>query len=183
MLVNTDMNSLIKRIDNCSKCKLCKYRNNIVFGKGNMNADIMLIAEAPGYEEDKTGIPFMGRSGKIIDEALEVANITRNDVYITNIVKCRPPKNRNPIQEEINTCIDYLRNEVYLVKPKVIILLGGVPLKEIIGKNYFITKVRGTLINKNNILYLPTYHPAAVLRDSNKKMDFINDFIKATNVK
>ena len=166
---------LEKSINNCQKCKLCKTRQNIVFGTGNKNADIMFIGEGPGADEDRLGEPFVGRAGKLMDLAFEIVEIKREDVYIANIVKCRPPQNRNPEDDEAKACMDYLRNQVILVKPKIIVLLGSVALKNILGKEYGITQARGKWIEKKGIMYMPTWHPAALLRDENKKADFIND--------
>ena len=166
---------LEKSINNCQKCKLCKTRQNIVFGTGNKNADIMFIGEGPGADEDRLGEPFVGRAGKLMDLAFEIVEIKREDVYIANIVKCRPPQNRNPEDDEAKSCMDYLRNQVILVKPKIIVLLGSVALKNILGKEYGITQARGKWIEKKGIMYMPTWHPAALLRDENKKADFIND--------
>ena len=162
-------------IINCKKCKLCNNRTNIVFGVGNKNADIMFIGEGPGADEDKQGIPFVGRAGKLMDKAFEGLGIDRSSVYIANIVKCRPPANRNPEEDEAFACLNYLRNQVMLVKPKIIVLLGSVALKNILGKEYGITASRGKWVEKKGIRYMPTWHPAALLRDETKKIDFIND--------
>ena len=162
-------------IDNCNKCKLCKTRLNIVFGTGNKNADIMLIGEGPGADEDKQGIPFVGKAGKLMDKAFEGLGIIREKVYIANIVKCRPPANRVPEDDEAEACLNYLRNQVILVKPKIIVLLGSTALKNILGKEYGITTVRGKWIEKKGIMYMPTWHPAALLRDENKKIEFWKD--------
>ena len=166
---------LEKSIENCQKCKLGKTRNNIVFGVGNKEADIMFIGEGPGADEDAQGEPFVGRAGKLMDMAFTALGIKREDVYIANIVKCRPPFNRNPEQDEAQACLDYLRNQVILVKPKIIVLLGSIALKNILGDEYGITASRGKWIEKRGIFYMPTWHPAALLRDETKKIDFIND--------
>ena len=166
---------LEQSIVNCNKCKLCKTRQNIVFGTGNKNATIMFIGEGPGADEDAQGEPFVGKAGKLMNMAFEVVGINREDVYIANIVKCRPPANRNPEDDEAVACLDYLRNQVLLVKPKIIVLLGSVALKNILGKEYGITASRGKIIEKKDITYIPTWHPAALLRDENKKIDFIRD--------
>ena len=166
---------LEKSIENCNKCKLCNKRNNIVFGTGNKNADVMFIGEGPGADEDDQGIPFVGKAGKLMNMALEGLGIERESIYIANIVKCRPPENRNPLDEEASACLDYLRNQVLLVKPKIIVLLGSVALKNILGPEYGITASRGKWIEKRGICYMPTWHPAALLRDETKKIDFIND--------
>lgn len=166
---------LEKSIENCKKCKLFKTRNNIVFGTGNKEADIMLIGEGPGADEDMQGEPFVGKAGKLMNMAFEALGIKREEVYIANIVKCRPPSNRNPEEDEAIACLDYLRNQVLLVKPKIIVLLGSVALKNVLGKEYGITSSRGKWIEKKGIRYMPTWHPAALLRDETKKIDFIKD--------
>ena len=159
----------------CKKCKLCNNRNNIVFGTGNKNARIMFIGEGPGADEDREGIPFVGKAGKLMNMSFDGIGINREEVYIANIVKCRPPSNRNPEDDEAIACLDYLRNQVMLVKPKIIVLLGSVALKNILGKEYGITASRGKWIEKKGILYMPTWHPAALLRDDSKKVEFWQD--------
>ena len=140
----------------CTKCKLCKNRNNVVFGTGNKNATLMFIGEGPGADEDIQGIPFVGKAGKLMNLAFEAIGLKREDVYIANIVKCRPPSNRNPEDDEATACLDYLRNQVILVKPKIIVLLGSIALKNILGKEYGITASRGKWVEKRRILYMPT---------------------------
>ncbi len=159
----------------CRKCKLCQNRTNVVFGTGNKKADLMFIGEGPGADEDKQGIPFVGRAGKLMNMAFEAIGLKREEVYIANIVKCRPPGNRNPEDDEATVCLNYLRNQVILVKPKIVVLLGSVALKNILGKEYGITASRGKWVEKRGIWYMPTWHPAALLRDENKKIDFIMD--------
>lgn len=159
----------------CRKCKLCQNRTNVVFGTGNKQADLMFIGEGPGADEDKQGIPFVGRAGKLMNMAFEAIGLKREEVYIANIVKCRPPGNRNPEDDEATACLNYLRNQVILVKPKIVVLLGSIALKNILGKEYGITASRGKWVEKRGIWYMPTWHPAALLRDENKKIDFIND--------
>ena len=167
---------LEKSIENCKKCKLCTGRQNIVFGTGNKNADIMLIGEGPGADEDRLGEPFVGRAGKLMNMAFDMLEIKREELYIANVVKCRPPGNRNPEEDEAMACLDYLRNQVILVKPKIIVLLGSIALKNILGKEYGITASRGKWLEKKGIWYMPTWHPAALLRDDTKKIDFVRDF-------
>ena len=159
----------------CKKCKLCQNRNNVVFGTGNKQADLMFIGEGPGADEDLQGIPFVGKAGKLMNMAFEAIGLNRDEVYIANIVKCRPPSNRNPQDDEAMACLNYLRNQVILVKPRIIVLLGSVALKNILGKEYGITASRGKWVEKKGILYMPTWHPAALLRDETKKIDFIKD--------
>ena len=159
----------------CRKCKLCQNRTNVVFGTGNKQADLMFIGEGPGADEDKQGIPFVGKAGRLMNMAFEAIGLKREEVYIANIVKCRPPGNRNPEDDEAIACLNYLRNQVILVKPKIVVLLGSVALKNILGKEYGITASRGKWVEKRGIWYMPTWHPAALLRDENKKIDFIMD--------
>lgn len=162
-------------IKQCRKCRLCETRKNVVFGVGNREADIMFIGEGPGADEDAQGEPFVGKAGKLMNMAFDMLGIKREEVYIANIVKCRPPNNRNPQDDEAENCLDYLRNQVILVKPKIIVLLGSVALKNVLGKEYGITASRGKWLERKGILYMPTWHPAALLRDENKKIDFIKD--------
>ena len=166
---------LEESIKDCKKCKLFTGRKNIVFGVGNKNARLMFIGEGPGADEDAQGEPFVGRAGKLMNLAFQTVGINREDVYIGNIVKCRPPGNRDPQEDETNACMDYLRNQVKLVKPEVIVLLGRIALQNILGQEYKITASRGKWIEKKGINYMPTWHPAALLRDETKKIDFIKD--------
>ena len=169
---------LEESIKGCNKCKLCKTRQNIVFGTGNKKAKLMFIGEGPGADEDRLGEPFVGRAGKLMNLAFETLGIDRNEVYIANVVKCRPPGNRNPEDDEALACLNYLRNQVILVHPEIIVLLGSVALKNILGKEYGITASRGKWVEKKGIKYMPTWHPAALLRDETKKIDFIKDLQK-----
>lgn len=160
---------------NCQKCKLYKTRKNIVFGVGNPNAKIMFIGEGPGGDEDAQGEPFVGKAGQLMNKAFDILEIKREDVYIANIIKCRPPQNRDPEEDEIVACMDYLRNQVMIIKPKIIVLLGRIALHSILGKEYKISDVRGKWIEKKGIMYMPTWHPAALLRDETKKIEFLKD--------
>lgn len=162
-------------VKSCKKCRLCQNINNKVFGEGNKNAKIMFIGEGPGADEDIQGRPFVGKAGKLMNMAFEIIGLDRNEVYITNVVKCRPPSNRNPEDDEASMCLNYLRNQVILLKPQIIVLLGNIALKNILGKEYGITASRGKWVEKKDILYMPTWHPAALLRDETKKIDFIRD--------
>lgn len=161
---------LEESIKGCNKCKLCKTRQNIVFGVGNKNADIMFIGEGPGADEDRLGEPFVGRAGKLMNMAFQAIGLKKNEVYIANIVKCRPPANRNPEEDEAFACLNYLRNQVMLVKPKIIVLLGSVALKNILGKEYGITASRGKWVEKKGIRYMPTWHPQLCLEMRLKKL-------------
>lgn len=170
-----NIEELKQSINGCNKCKLCTTRQNIVFGVGNINAKIMLIGEGPGGDEDRLGEPFVGRAGKLMNKAFDIVGIKREDVYIANIVKCRPPHNRDPEKDEIIACMNYLRNQVVIIKPKIIVLLGRISLQNILGEEYKITSSRGKWIERKGIMYMPTWHPAALLRDETKKIDFIED--------
>lgn len=175
------MEEVKESIKDCKKCKLCTGRKNIVFGVGNKNADIMFIGEGPGADEDAQGIPFVGKAGQLMNKAFDAVGIEREEVYIANIVKCRPPNNRDPEPDEVLSCINYLRNQVMIVKPKIIVLLGRISLQNILGKEYKITASRGKWVEKKGILYMPTWHPAALLRDETKKIDFIRDLKEVIN--
>ena len=169
------LEELKQSFSDCQKCKLCKTRQNIVFGVGNPNADIMFIGEGPGGDEDSLGEPFVGKAGQLMNKAFDILGIKREDVYIANIIKCRPPYNRDPEKDEIEACIGYLRNQVVIVKPKIIVLLGRIALQNILGEEYKITASRGKWVEKKGIMYMPTWHPAALLRDETKKIEFLND--------
>lgn len=169
------LNDINEDVKKCSKCKLCSTRHNTVFGSGNENAKIMFIGEGPGADEDAQGLPFVGKAGKLMNQAFLGLGIKRDDVYIANIVKCRPPNNRNPEKDEAVACMDYLRSQVMIIKPKIIVLLGNVALKNILGEEYGITASRGKWVEKKGILYMPTFHPAALLRNENLKINFWND--------
>lgn len=172
---------LEKSIVNCQKCNLCKDRKNIVFGSGNKDADIFFIGEGPGADEDEQGMPFVGKAGQLMDKAFLGVGINRENVYIANIVKCRPPQNRVPLEEEARVCMDYLRNQVKLVNPKIIVLLGSTALKNVLGKDKSITKNRGSWIHQGEVWYMPTWHPAALLRDETKKIAFFKDLELVVN--
>ncbi len=167
-----EVENLVKR---CTKCALCKNRTNTVFADGNESAKIMFIGEGPGADEDREGVPFVGKAGKLMNEALKGIGLKREEIYISNIVKCRPPGNRTPFKEEAMACLDYLRNQVVLVNPKIVVLLGNTTLKNVLGEEYSITASRGRWIEKKGIKYMPTFHPAALLRDETKKIDFWQD--------
>ena len=130
-------------IENCQRCKLCQNRHSIVLGEGNEQAKVMFIGEGPGADEDAQGLPFVGKAGQLMNKAFQGLGIDRSKIYITNIVKCRPPANRVPEEDEATACLDYLRNQVILVKPKIIVLLGSTGLKNVLGKEYGITSCRG----------------------------------------
>lgn len=171
-----NLQSLERYCLKCDKCLLRKTRTNVVFGEGNLNAAIMFIGEGPGYNEDKQGRPFVGAAGQLFDRMLNAIELRREEVYIANIVKCRPPNNRNPLVEEVKTCMDYLRWQVKLVNPKIIVCLGAVSAQNIINPDFKITKERGIWVKLGKFSVMPTYHPAALLRDENKKRPAWEDF-------
>lgn len=161
---------------NCRKCRLCSGRTNVVFGQGNPEADIMFIGEGPGRDEDLQGEAFVGAAGMLLTKAIEAIGLKREEVFIANIVKCRPPGNRNPQEDEMKACIPYLRWQVKLIQPKIIVCLGSIAGKNIIDKNLRITRQRGKWVEKKGYKIMPTFHPAAILRDENKKRPFWEDF-------
>lgn len=155
---------------NCTKCDLCEGRTNLVFGVGKKNADIMLIGEGPGENEDLQGQPFVGRSGQLLDKFLASVDLSRDkNVYIANMVKCRPPKNRDPKPEEQDMCINWLREQFKIIKPKIIVCVGRISAQRLIDKNFKVTQQHGQFIDKNGTLFMGTYHPAAILRNPNNK--------------
>ena len=157
-----ELKKIKKQVTQCTKCELSKTRNNSVPGKGNFKSDVIFVGEAPGKNEDMKGEPFIGIAGKKLSIALENAGITRDDVYITNIVKCRPPKNRVPTTNERDTCQNYLKKEIEIIKPKIICILGNTAFNSLLdGKE--IIKFRGKIVRKNNQLYFLTIHPAATI--------------------
>ena len=173
-----EWNELKKCCAECEKCALHETRTNCVFGVGNENADLMFIGEAPGEQEDLSGTPFVGRAGQLLDKFLYAVDIKREDVYIANILKCRPPKNRDPLPEEEDACIGYLREQVKLIRPKIIVCLGRISAMRLIKPDFKITKEHGTWFKKGNYLMTAVYHPAALLRDPRKKEDMLEDMKK-----
>lgn len=162
-------NELINECNNCGKCPLSTGRTNVVFGRGNINAPLMFIGEGPGEQEDIKGEPFVGPAGKLLDLMLRALDINEEQYYITNIVKCRPPNNRIPTDSEAEVCLPFLRNQVALIKPQIIVCLGGTALKYIIDKDSKITQIRGQWTERKGCSLMPTFHPAALLRDASKK--------------
>ncbi len=159
----------------CKKCALSETRTHCVFGVGNPNAELMFVGEAPGEQEDLSGTPFVGRAGQLLDRFLEAVDIKREDVYIANILKCRPPKNRDPLPEEEDACIGYLREQVKLIRPRVIVCLGRIAAMRLIREDYKITKEHGTWVEKGDYVMTAVFHPAALLRDPRKKEDMLED--------
>jgi uracil-DNA glycosylase len=165
----TTLDSLNETIHECQKCALGKSRTKFVFGVGNPNADVMIIGEAPGAEEDKQGIPFVGRAGKLLTDILKAINFDREDVYIANILKCRPPDNRNPLPAEMDECTPYLYKQIDIIKPKVILCVGLVAATSFLKQKESLTKLRGNVYEVYGVKTMVTYHPAALLRNPNWK--------------
>lgn len=163
----------------CNKCDLAATRHNVVVGVGNTNAEVLFIGEGPGENEDLQGEPFVGRGGKLLDKMLAAVDLDRHtNIYIANMVKCRPPKNRDPLPQEQEACINWLRNQVYLIRPKIIVCLGRVAATRLIKKDMKITKEHGIFFEKNGVLMMATLHPAALLRNPNNKPGAFEDFLK-----
>ena len=162
----------------CTACPLYKTKTNTVFGVGNKEAKLMFIGEAPGEAEDLSGIPFVGAAGKLFDKYLSAVGINRSEVYIANILKCRPPKNRDPEPEEENSCMGFLREQTKLISPKLIVCLGRVSAKRIIKEEFKITKEHGIWFRKGNFEICAVYHPSALLRDATKREDMLKDMIE-----
>ena len=172
-----DWTSLENTCNACTRCKLCERCRNVVVGTGNKNADIMLIGEGPGEQEDLQGIPFVGPAGKLLDSMLSIIDLDRTNCYIANIVKCRPPQNRDPSEDEQLACVEYLRNQVALVQPKIISCLGRIAACRIISEDYRITRQHGTWIERNGISITSIYHPSALLRDVSKRPETFEDLL------
>lgn len=159
----------------CRGCALADTRTHVVFGDGCETAEIMLIGEGPGQHEDEQGIPFVGRAGQLLDDMLEIIHLDRTKVYIANVVKCRPPQNRDPLNVEQDACIGYLRRQVALLRPKIIVCLGRIAAMELIREDFKITREHGQFCEKNGVLMTAMYHPAALLRDGSKKPETFVD--------
>ena len=173
-----DWTQLEKSCMDCTRCGLCETRTNVVFGVGERSADIMFVGEGPGEQEDLQGEPFVGPAGKLLDDMLSIIDLDRHEnCYIGNIVKCRPPRNRDPLETEQDACIDYLRNQVALVKPKVIVCLGRIAARRLIREDYRITREHGQWVEKNGVCMTAIYHPSALLRDVDKRPETFDDLL------
>lgn len=174
----SDFETLRRDCLNCRRCALSSGRTQVVVGTGNENADIMFIGEGPGEQEDLQGEPFVGRAGQLLDKMLAAVDLDRKtNIYIANMVKCRPPKNRDPLPEEQDACIFWLREQVRLIRPKIIVCLGRISSARLIKSDIKITREHGLFFEKNGVLMMPMLHPAAVLRDPRKKPEAFNDFL------
>lgn len=160
---------------NCRRCPLCETRNNVVFGVGPENAEVLFIGEGPGEQEDLKGEPFVGRGGKLLDDMLELIDLDRTKIYIANMVKCRPPKNRDPLETEQMACAEWLRRQIDLLQPKLIVCLGRISAMKFIKPDFRITKEHGQWFNVDGRRVMALYHPAALLRDPNKRPETFDD--------
>ena len=173
-----DWNELHDKCMSCTNCGLCKTRTNVVFGVGAQDADILFVGEGPGQQEDLQGEPFVGAAGKLLDDMLRIIDLDRENCYIANIVKCRPPHNRDPESGEQAACIGYLRNQIALLRPRVIVCLGRVAAKQLINENYRITQEHGQWICRDGVWMTAIYHPSALLRDVYKRPETFTDLLK-----
>ena len=161
----------------CEQCDLCRTRHNVVFGVGPRNADVMFIGEGPGEQEDLQGEPFVGPAGKLLDDMMSIIDLDRTNSYIANIVKCRPPRNRDPLEIEQEACAGYLRNQVALIRPKIIVCLGRIAAQKLIDPQFRITRQHGTWVQKGDVWMSATYHPSALLRDLSKRPEAFEDLL------
>lgn len=162
----------------CTKCDLAKTRTKLVFGVGSESAEVLFVGEGPGYNEDMQGEPFVGRGGQLLDKYLEYIDLDRKkNIYIANMVKCRPPENRDPSEDEQNCCIEWLRDQTRLLRPKIIVCLGRVSALRLISNDFKVTQQHGQFIEKGGIYFMGTFHPAALLRNPNNKPAALEDFI------
>ena len=162
----------------CTTCGLCATRTNVVFGDGAPNAEVMFIGEGPGQHEDEQGLPFVGRSGQLLDRYLEAIGLSRSsNVFIANIVKCRPPQNRDPLPEEWDACLPWLREQFRLIQPKIVVCLGRIAAQRIIRPDFSVTKEHGQWTRKNGVWFTATLHPAALLRSPSKKPEAFEDYV------
>ena len=179
--MNDSWEKLYAECSSCNACELSKTRTNCVFGAGNKNADLLFIGEAPGDNEDKTGIPFVGRAGKLLNEYLDAVGICRDTVYIANILKCRPPKNRDPKPSEEDACIEFLHRQIDLIKPKLIVCLGRISAQRLISKKFKISQEHGLWFEFYGVPITVVYHPALLLRDPRKSGEMMADMQMISN--
>lgn len=170
-----DWNNLYSECITCKKCVLCETRKNVVFGVGDRSSDVLFIGEGPGEQEDIKGEPFVGRAGKLLDDMLEMIYLNRQKVFIANIVKCRPPGNRDPLGPEQDACFPWLERQIEMISPKVIVCLGRIAAKRMIKDDFKITQEHGRWFEKDGIKYMALYHPAALLRDPRRRPETFED--------
>lgn len=175
---NESMKQLEEEVLRCRSCQLCNTRTQGVFGKGSFSPTVLFVGEAPGEQEDREGKPFVGPAGKLLDLYLEFIGLEPEDYYVANILKCRPPHNRDPLPEEEEACLPYLRGQLKLLQPKILVCLGRIAAKRIISPDFRITKQRGIWYDLGGLRVMATYHPSALLRDPAKKEEALADFKK-----
>ena len=173
-----DWEELERTCHSCTGCGLCETRHNVVFGVGNRRTDVLFVGEGPGEQEDLQGEPFVGPAGKLLDDMLSILDLDREKCYIANIVKCRPPRNRDPLETEQEACIGYLRNQVSLIRPKIIVCLGRIAAKKLIDPDFRITRQHGQWFRRGEFWMMATYHPSALLRDLSKRPDAFDDLMQ-----
>ena len=161
--------------ESCTRCGLCQGRTNVVFGMGNPASPVMFVGEGPGQHEDEQGVPFVGKAGQLLDDMLEIIGLDRTKVYIANVVKCRPPQNRDPLNVEQDACIGFLRRQTALLRPKIIVCLGRIAAKAIIKEDFKITSEHGQWFQRGGVQMTAIYHPAALLRDVGKRPETFED--------
>lgn len=162
----------------CQRCGLCETRHNVVFGVGNRQADILFVGEGPGEQEDLKGEPFVGPAGQLLDDMISIIDLDRStNCYIANIIKCRPPRNRDPLETEQDACIGYLQKQIELIQPKILVCLGRIAAMRLIRSDYRITREHGQWVQKNGIWMCATFHPSALLRDASKRPDSFDDLM------
>ena len=172
-----DLTALEQECQTCQRCGLCKTRTNVVFGQGCPHPRVLFVGEGPGQQEDEQGLPFVGRSGQLLDKYLYAIDLDRSSCYIGNIIKCRPPQNRDPLPEEREACLPWLRQQFRCMRPRVVVCLGRVAAQTLIRPDFSVTKEHGRFIEKGGILFMATWHPAALLRNPAAKPDAFADFV------
>jgi len=177
-----DLLQLSTSLRDCQRCQLSKGRTQVVFGTGNPKASIMFVGEAPGFYEDREGVPFVGAAGKLLTELLQSIGLERTDIYIANVIKCRPPNNRDPLPDEIDTCKPFLLQQIELIQPKLVCTLGNFATQTLLERKVGITKVRGQVIRLENFVVFPLLHPAAALHQGNLRVPLKEDFQKLKTV-
>lgn len=176
--MNSEWTTLQDQCKNCRACGLCETRNNVVFGVGCERAEVLFIGEGPGEKEDLQGEPFVGRGGQLLDKMLEAVGLSRkHNIYIANMVKCRPPKNRDPLPEEQAACAGWLTRQIEILQPKIVVCLGRIAAFHFISSDFKVTKQHGQFFEKNGRLYMGMFHPAAILRNPNQKPEAFADFV------
>jgi DNA polymerase len=172
------LDKVVEEMGDCKRCKLYPMRKNIVFGVGNPKARLMFVGEAPGSDEDEQGIPFVGKAGQLLTKIIEAIDLKRSDVYIANIIKCRPPSNRNPEEDEITTCIPFLEKQMKIIAPEIVCTLGSIATRALLDTDMGITKLRGRFQERSDLKIMPTYHPSYLLRNQSKKREVWEDMKK-----